>query len=66
MDKPKMIEITDHHELARLWDSRDDLNMPTLVRRPGGALGHRVYADASELRAWRALQSQSDGGSEHG
>jgi hypothetical protein len=62
MNKPRLVEITDHHELARLWETRDELGSPHIFRKPGTAdqWGNSVWVDAEELRAWRSANTSGE------
>jgi hypothetical protein len=49
---------TDEAEILALWTARDSLGHPFLIQQE--AYGP-CYADADELRAWRASQNTSKG-----
>lgn len=55
--KPRLTRIWDQIELAKLQAGEGSLDVPKLMPGEGG-----WYADADELRAWRASQSTSGGG----
>jgi hypothetical protein len=57
MNKPKLIEVTDPKELTALALTAS-LDKPFMFSNRVGALTH-FWADAEELRAWRAAQATS-------
>lgn len=63
MSKQRLVLITDHHELARLYEQRNELNTPSVVRLHEGEdkWSAQCYADADELRLWLASQVTSLG-----
>jgi len=62
MDKPRLVEVTDHHELAKLWEERGQLGTPHMFGMPTqDKWGNGVWCEVHELEAWRS-QSQSEGG----
>ena len=59
MNKPRLIPLTDPTEIAlfKAAFERNDLGFPQMA-----IIREQVFADADTLPAWRALQSQSEGG----
>lgn len=56
MSKPKYVQVVDPKELAHLILHSGELNYPLLV-----VIQKAMWADADELRLWRASQTTSDG-----
>lgn len=57
--KPRMTPISDHHELAALYEGRDQIGVPQVVRLHEGEDNWSVncYVNAAELKKWRALRN---------
>jgi hypothetical protein len=64
MAKTRLVPITDPAELTALRAGAGGLDCPALYEPPAGQADQTVYADADELRAWRAGQL-GDGGSQN-
>lgn len=58
-NKPHLTEITDPAELHALHDRRECIGAPYLFSSRDLS-GIHFWANAEDLRAWRASQSQSD------
>jgi len=59
-EKERLTQITDGNELSALLARKGDLSVPrTFSQRVGDKI--LFWANADELRAWRASQSTSDG-----
>jgi hypothetical protein len=56
-DKPRLVKLHNEYEIERLVADRGNIGVPYVVTDHGGS-----YADADELRVWRASQSTSTGG----
>jgi hypothetical protein len=55
MSKPRLVEITDPIEYEAIMRDPSRLEVPSISESGDG----RVWADADELRAWRASQHTS-------
>jgi hypothetical protein len=56
VDKPRLVQVTDVLEALELEGRRGELDVPQLYIGKDANL----YADADELRKWRASQSKSE------
>jgi hypothetical protein len=59
--KARMVPITDHHELAKLYEGRNDIGTPQVVRLHEGEdkWSATCFVNADELAKWRASQTTS-------
>lgn len=62
-DKPKLV-IVGSPELEFLLANQDDLGVPRLYKPVHKGIDYLYVACPDEMRAWRALRSQSTSGAE--